>query len=190
VKKKGILVCLVVLLLFAVLIPATQAKQGRTNWEFKAALTALNGSGSTGDASLKITGNGNVLLVNVSMAGVTPRKAHRMAIQGWPDGTPAMFPPPAADTNGDGLISKAEAELYTGPVLLPLGPSAKTMKKSGKFVWQAKYSGAKLDPLDLGMAPLSTRAVVIYGGMVTPAYGMAFYDPDLPVACGLIHLSH
>jgi hypothetical protein len=101
------------------------------------------------------------------------------------DGTPAMVPPPTADTSGDGFISIDEAMVFTGPALLDLMPHP-VAKKSGRIEFTWVYRGAQLEALDLDGVPLNQRVFMIQGGFWTPTYGEMVYDRLLPVAAARI----
>ena len=87
---------------------------------FTTTFTALNGSGVTGEALVGYDEKTHTLTVAINASGLEPNMPHIQHIHGFPDGTDAMTPTSALDTDGDGFIELAEGATSYGPILLNL----------------------------------------------------------------------
>ncbi|MGD2061790.1 MAG: hypothetical protein PVF87_13040, partial [Acidimicrobiia bacterium] len=74
---------------------------------------ALNDSGVEGTVRIKALPNGKTQ-VKVAATGLAPNLPHAQHLHGTTDGTPTQCPLPAADVNGDGLITVAEGGPFYG----------------------------------------------------------------------------
>lgn len=181
-KGKVFLTILLVFVLALTLTASAFAKGGNVQ-KYRVTLEPLNDSGVTGMAVLtRLPGQ---LKVQVWAYGLAPHRVHMQHIHGFMDGSQAMVPTAAADTNGDGYVDLAEALPVTGPVLLALEPYP-TAKKVNFIVFTWVYRGAQLKKLMLDDVPLSRRVVVLHGGYWSPVYGEPQYSETLPVAAGKI----
>src|SRR5206468_4274488 len=107
-----------VVVLNAFALPFGVAQSAPVN--FLAHLSPVNNSGVTGTASLSL--NGNDLTVVISATGLEIGQIHPQHIHGFVDGRHSSID--ATDFNSNGRIDDFEAELATGPVILPLTNSA------------------------------------------------------------------
>jgi hypothetical protein len=126
-------------------------------------LAQLNGSGAAGTGTLLL--NKSDLTVKLTLTGLEANQSHTVAITGLSSGS-ATCPAATADTNADGVISDSEGAVAYGSQLLALSTDA----QSGTPVTIAST-----------LAPLQTRAIVVYGKTVNGTY-----DATVPVACGTI----
>ena len=115
-----------------------------------------------------------VLRVKIRARGLEPNQVHMQHIHGMANGSAAVCPPPAADVNGDSLISFPEGLPYFGPVLRGLTLQGLTIYPTadsrGNVRYQATFSGAKLAALQLRDVPLENRVVVLHGMTINGAY--------------------
>ncbi len=180
---KRVIALVVLVAVFALGIAGTASARGVVRG-YRAALTELNGSGVTGMVAItKLPGQ---LKVSVWAYGLVPQKQHAQHIHGFADGTPAVLPGDAADTDHDGFVQLDEAVKYTGPVLLALTPYPKA-NPMRFYVFTTVYQGSALTQLDPFGTDLTRRVVMVHGGYwQTPYYGLRKYDALLPVAAGKI----
>jgi hypothetical protein len=136
---------------------------GSRTQRYGVTLTALNGSGVSGNGSLLL--NGNALTFRLEINGLESGQTHTIDIRGLSSGS-ATCPTASADTNHDGLISAAEGAPYFGDELVALDASA---------------HGNATQTISSSVLPLDTRTVVAFGKTVNGSY-----DATLPVACGTI----
>jgi len=160
-----------------------KANDRENEQEFLVKLHELNDSGVSGTVHLKL--EDGVLRVKIRARGLEPYQVHMQHIHGMTNGSGAVCPPPAADLNGDGLISFTEGLPFFGPVLRGLTLQGLTIYPTadsrGDVRYRATFSGAELAALQLGDFPLENRVVVLHGMTINGAY-----SPSLPVACGEI----
>ena len=143
---------------------------------YRADLGSLNDSGVTGTATLTL--DDGMLTVHIEASGMVPNVAHAQHIHGHTDSPrAAVCPPPAADTNNDGMISVPEGVPFYGAILLPL-TEFPVADENGmiEYTETFAYTG------DLGQ--LQKRVIVLHGGNF-----MGDYIASLPVACGKIKVS-
>jgi Cu/Zn superoxide dismutase len=177
-----------------------------------ATLTAMNGEGATGTATISLTGD--QFVARVVMTGTDTSLVHRQHIH-----AAAACPTAAADTNSDGFIDVLEGLPFYGAILVPLDgdissqsagattfPSADS---NGEYIYADTASFATMlddltdadpDPNDpivkLTSSDLDvdSRTVVIHGVADTttlPATVLSLPgltpQQSLPVACGTIN---
>ena len=150
-----------------------QGKAHKLKDSYRADLGSLNNSGATGTATLTL--DEGMLTVHIEASGMVPGVAHAQHIHGHTDSPrAAVCPPPAADTNNDGMISVPEGVPFYGAILLPL-TEFPVADADGMIDYTEtfEYTG------DLGQ--LQKRVIVLHGGNF-----MGEYIPSLPVACGKI----
>ncbi len=89
--------------------------------EYTAELRPLNaaalGRSASGTATLNV--EGDRLTITLEASGLAPGVMHLQHYHGFPDGTDATCPTPAADTNGDGLVDLLETEPMAGTTMVP-----------------------------------------------------------------------
>jgi len=187
VKKLIVLLTCFLVALFALTAVAAAKPAEKTDHAkkqvFKVKLHELNNSGVSGIVLLKLENGG--LKVTVQARGLEPNQVHMQHIHGMTNGSGAVCPPPAADVNGDGIISFAEGLPFFGPVLRGLTLQGLTIyptaDRHGRVLYRATFSGTELAQLELTKFPLENRVVVLHGMTINGAY-----VPSLPVACGEI----
>lgn len=165
----------------ALLVPALAL--ARAPQTYVAHLGSLNGSGATATEWLAL--DGHALTVTVQASGLEDG-AHLRHIHGGPAATAgrsavelSKCPTPAADANGDGIVSVAEGIPDYGAVILNLNTFASS---GGTFSDTQTFQ--LTDAQLAALTPLDHRAVVIHG-MTDPNSGA--YDVTIPVACGQVH---
>jgi hypothetical protein len=163
-------------------IPSSVAQSAPSN--FLAALSPVNNSGVSGTAS--ITLNGNDLTVVINATGLETGQIHPQHILGFVNGQASSVS--FSDFNSNGLIDSFEADLATGPAILPLTNSADfqanpltdfPITSNGTLNFTQTYVLAA-DML-ASLSPLNTRAIELQGLSVNGTY-----NPELPVAAGLV----
>ncbi len=152
----------------------TLAQQPEGTRRYTATLAAANGSGVSGTATLTVSGN--QLTVALEARGLEANQLHQQHIHGFANNQAnSTCPPPAADTNRDGLISLEEGTPFIGPALLPLEPYP-TAGAQGTISFTRTYT------VDAGqLLPLENRALELHGMTVRGQY-----LATLPIACGEI----
>lgn len=167
---------------------AAQSEQGGAT--YRATLTALNGSGASGEAVL--TKQGQSLRVQITATGLEAGGAHLSHIHGLSDGGQSVnssCPTRAQDTDGDGFVELAEGLPVYGPILVDfmnVDPDQ-----------DGNVSLTTTVPLTDATMPLQMRHIVIHGMSVGPVgagtpgevNGEAGYKTVLPVLCGEIRNS-
>lgn len=109
---------------------ATSASAADT---YQIQLAPLNDSGAAGTAVL--TTEGNQLTVEVNATGLLPGQPHAQHVHGDTDlDQDYMCPTPAADADGDGVVSTAEGLPDYGDIFISLTTSGDTSKESGLAV--------------------------------------------------------
>ena len=151
-------------------------KAHKTKTSYRASLGSLNDSGVSGTAMLTL--EDGMLTVTIEASGLVADVPHAQHIHGHTDSPrAAVCPPPAADTNGDGMISVPEGVPFYGAILLPLTPFPVADADGNiSYTNTFPYTG------DLGQ--LQKRVIVLHGGNF-----MGDYIASLPVACGKITVS-
>lgn len=142
---------------------------------YVAKLDMLNMSGVSGMAT--ITLEDGMMTVHIEASGMVPEKPHAQHIHGFADSPrAAVCPPPAADTDGDGMISVPEGAPYYGAILLPL-TEFPVADANGMIDYTETFEYTS----DLGQ--LQKRAIVLHGGNFNGEY-----IGSLPVACGKVQV--
>lgn len=152
---------------------SSMAKAHKLKSSYQADLSSLNESGVMGTATLTL--EDGMLTVHIEASGMVPNEAHPQHIHGHTNSPRAsVCPPPAADTNDDGMITVAEGAPFYGGILLTLTPFPVADADGNiDYTNTFEYTG------DLGQ--LQKRAIVLHGGNFDGTY-----IPTLPVACGKI----
>lgn len=101
----------------------------------------LNGSGVEGTVSVKALPNGKTQ-VKVVASGLAPNLPHAQHLHGTTDGSLTQCPTPAADVDGDGLITVAEGGPFYGGILASLTVSGDTGASSALAVDRFPVSDA------------------------------------------------
>lgn len=168
--------------------------------------TALNGSGVSGGAIAAFNSSTHVLTVAIAADGLEPNQVHIQHIHGFLDGTQALTPTAAQDTDHDGYVELGEGLVKYGPILLNLSHTGAPMDMAhmassglsgfptapdGKEYFVQSY---QLPTGDLAADPmLALREIVIHGesvgagagaGTAGEVDGTAGYKLVLPVASG------
>jgi hypothetical protein len=139
---------------------------------FFADFRPLNDSDIEGHTLISVTNQG--LLVWAHVEGLEPQRPMGQAVYGFFNQTESVCPTPADDSDRDGWITRQELSERTGRVLLDLSPypvSSATGEVGYDVMFPVAYT-----------CPLTTRAVVLFGGMRN-----GVWDPDLVVGCGKLH---
>ncbi len=163
-------------------LPAPNALSAPKAQRYHAVLDELNDSGVNGVAMLTL-GDG-MLTVRIVASGLEADRTHAQHIHGHNtskrgnsrDARNATCPTPAADANGDGIVSAGEGVPAYGPVLLGLTPF--TTAPGGEIDFEAVYFFDE----DL-LNPLQKRVIVLHGLTVNGEY-----VGSTPVACGQIEV--
>lgn len=146
---------------------------------FAADLRPLSGSDVEGTARMTLAGNH--LIIDIDARGLEPRWIHPQHIRGAPEENGEPSCPASADDLDNGGYRLEEGERADGGNLLALEPFP-TVGRKGRLDWNVTMN---VDPDEL--RPLERRVVVLRGRMAgRDARGRAEYDPDIPVACGVI----
>lgn len=140
---------------------------------FAADLSPLNGSDVEGTARMTLAGNH--LVVDIDARGLERHRIHPQHIRGVPEENGDPSCPTSADDLAGGDDGLEEGEGADGGNLLALEPFP-TVGRKGRLDWNVTMN---VEPDELG--PLERRVVVLRGQR-----GGAEYDPDIPVACGVI----
>ena len=175
---------------FAALTSAS-AQSDNAATSYRAELRALNGSGASGMAELRLSGNGKNLNVHITARGLEAGGPHVSHIHGLSsNGQPvdSTCPTQAQDTDGDGFVELAEGQVTYGPILIDFGNIDPDQDGTVDFRTVVQ------NPAGKGALPLADRHIVIHGKTVgavgegTPGEvdGTAGYKAVLPVLCGEI----
>ncbi len=95
-------------------------------------LKPLSDSGASGTAFLSV--EGNKLTVKIEGEGYTPNSPHAQHIHGSTEGKDFKCPTPAADKDGDGIVSTVEGIPAYGDIMISLTTKGDTSKDSGLAV--------------------------------------------------------
>jgi MYXO-CTERM domain-containing protein len=202
----------------ATLVVAIDRSEAATIYSYQVVLTAENGSGVSGVADFTLNGNLLTLSLSASGLTpnqVHMDHLHGLLGAAAPSTMPA---PPSADVNGDGYVESAEAAPFTGPplfgtpqqvspIVYPVASSLGTISYTQTYditdtsLYDPDMMGLVLTPSDiLGLTggstvPLVDRIFELHGEFVpagvdgTPNQLNGFgYDPDMPVAGGMLKL--
>lgn len=166
--------------------------------------TALNHSGVTGTATLRLVGT--ELTVTIAAAGLEPNMVHPQHIHGLFEngisGTPmdSTIPVPESeyDTDHNGILTVGEGAAAYGSILVPLtSPPGGALGNfptapGGVLTFSQTYDltdpsvfatiGNTSDHYSMAdLTPLDYRVIVLHGMTVNGSY-----DPTLPIAAGVI----
>jgi hypothetical protein len=109
---------------------------------YQATLGQLNGSSASGTVAVHVTGNQAHVLLNVSGLAPTFQDAPYPHVQHIHVGAKGQCPSPAADTNGDGVISTTEGAPSYGKIGTTLSTSGDTSPAAGLDLKLAGQGGA------------------------------------------------
>lgn len=176
-------------------------------WSTQATLSALNGSGTTGDVMVDVHGSEATVTMNVSgaaetfMDGPFPHAQHiHIAAQG-------VCPPADADTDGDGVVSTPEGHPFYGMIGTSLTTEGDSSPDSAlaveRFPGGSAYTYERTLQLDGATAEAlqnGTAVVVVHGvdPAKMPAAAAEKMSPlneelplaaTLPAACGTLTAS-
>jgi len=160
---------------------------------FAANLRPQNDSGASGAAEQKV--EGRLLETSINSEGLAPDLPHLQHIHARPRGM-STCPGPAADANGDGLVSVEEGVPFYGPVRVSLTTRGDTSAASGGALerfpvaddqGRLGYSRKFRVPREVAQN-LGKFAIVQHG---VDLNGNGLYDNalevSLPADCGPIH---
>lgn len=146
---------------------------GERTFQYEVTLGALNNSGVSGTAMLRL--KGDQLAVTINASGLEAGKEHMQHIHGLAERAASSCNVSTADANADGRVSNPEGSKVYGDPLLDLTPFP-TASSTGTVAYFQTFT------VDMGkLFPLTSRAIVLHGLTVNGTY-----DAALPVACGLI----
>lgn len=157
--------------------PAMAADADQT---YQATLGQLNGSSGSGTVTLHVTGDQAHVVLNVSGLAQTFNDAPYPHVQHIHVGAKGQCPSPAADTNGDGVISTTEGAPGYGKIGTTLSTSGDTSPAAGLDLKVAGQGGAYT--IDRSF-PLNaeTKAALQNGTAVVVVHGL---DPATLSAAG------
>lgn len=156
-------------------------------------LRALNNSGATGQATLRLSRDRRTLAVTIQARGLEAGGAHISHIHGRSQGGQAVdstCPTRAQDADRDGFVELDEGGVTYGPIIVDFGNIDPDRDGQVNFRTTVTLSGAQAAAL-----PLELRHIVVHGrsvpasaGAGTPGEvdGTAGYKDVLPVLCGEI----
>lgn len=193
--RKLILMIAIAVVTSLALAQAAFAQQGGAQ-TYTADLAPLNGSGSSGTAT--VTASGNQLTVNLTTQGAVPNAPHAQHIH---IGGQNVCPTPAADANGDGLVSTPEGQPAYGPIEVSFTTTGDVSTESGMAVDRfpvadangtVTYSRTFKLPSDVSPDQIANGVIVQHG---VDANGSGKYDgpaspagppveATLPAVCG------
>lgn len=184
-KVKLVLLSILVVVAFAVILPAAAMAKGAGGATvYDAKIMSVNSSPAFGQLHLVSYPRSMRLIVQLHVFGVRDNQAHTVAITGFSSGAPARVLNPSYDANHDGIISGAEAAVAVGDPLVWLEPIK--VKRNGRIMFHVTLRGsqlAALSPIDI---MLGRCAIVVFGVRLQPTYALPFFDPTAPAAAGLI----
>jgi hypothetical protein len=191
--KKLIVSLLIALAAAAGLASLAFAQAGGEKAEFAANLAEQNDSGASGVAAQRV--EGRRLATRIGSDGLAPNLPHLQHIHARPRGA-STCPGPAADANGDGLVSVEEGVPSYGPVRVSLTTRGDTSAASGGALerfpvaddeGRLDYSRRLRVPAEVA-ANLRKYAIVQHG---VDLNGNGMYDNalevSLPADCGPIN---
>lgn len=144
------------------------------NRRFAAELRPLNDSAVKGEATLAL--DGEALIVRIDARGLERNRVHEQAIHGRRGRAGDASCPQGG---GSGRLTAQEAERRYGPSILEIEPYP-TVRETGEVHYDLVLT---VDPDEL--SPLSERVLVLSGATIA-SQGQERYEPDLPVACGVL----
>lgn len=176
---------------------ATAQNDREATQTFTGELTALNGSGVTGEFTIEQRGQGQIRVMIEATGLEQIDQVHVAHIHGLEGNQEAMCPTLAQDEDDDGFIELAEGVPVYGPIIIPLGDvdpdNDGVVSYSQTF--NLNKSGTFADGKDKSdLFPIELREIVIHGLTLEEgegsnggeADGTAGYKVVLPVACGAV----
>jgi Cu/Zn superoxide dismutase len=176
----------------ALAIPMSVAAQdGKATTIAKANLRALNNSGASGQAELRLSADHKTLTVLIQARGLEAGGDHISHIHGLSENGVAVdstCPTTAQDADHDGFVELAEGATTYGPILIDFMNIDPDQDGRVNFKTTVNLTGSEM------ALPLQMRHIVIHGrsvgavGAGTPGEvdGTAGYKTVLPVLCGEI----
>jgi Cu/Zn superoxide dismutase len=176
----------------ALAIPMSVAAQdGKATTIAKANLRALNNSGASGQAELRLSADHKTLTVLIQARGLEAGGDHISHIHGLSENGAAVdstCPTTAQDADHDGFVELAEGATTYGPILIDFMNIDPDQDGRVNFKTTVNLTGSEM------ALPLQMRHIVIHGrsvgavGAGTPGEvdGTAGYKTVLPVLCGEI----
>lgn len=178
--------------LAAIAIPASSSAQdaGATTIG-RVDLRALNDSGASGQATLRLSADQRTLSVMIEARGLEPGGVHISHIHGLSEeGSPvdSTCPTDQQDADGDGFVELLEGGVKYGPIIVDFGNVDPDADGRVKFRQDIRLSDGETAAL-----PLYLRHIVVHGMTVPPGPGAGTegevngtngYLTVLPVLCG------
>jgi len=137
---------------------------------YQAQLNALNGSGASGTVMLQLSGDQLTVTEKVTGLAETFNGAAYPHVQHIHIGAKGECPTPAADTDGDGVISTTEGGPSYGAIGTTLSTSGDTSPAAGTTLDVAPSGGSydydrtfTVDPATLDSLKAGTAVVVVHG---------------------------
>ena len=137
---------------------------------YQAQLNALNGSGASGTVMLQLSGDQLTVTEKVTGLAETFNGAPYPHVQHIHIGAKGECPTPAADTDGDGVISTTEGGPSYGAIGTTLSTSGDTSPAAGTTLDVAPSGGSydynrtfTVDPATLDSLKAGTAVVVVHG---------------------------
>lgn len=186
-------------------LPASASAQSAApaSQTFQVSLSPLNNSGTSGSATLTLTGT--QLKVSMKATGASANLPHALHIQ---VGGQAKCPVPAADKDGDKLINGTESIAYTGPAKVSLTTSGDTSAKSVLSVERMPKADAKGNisydrtftlPAGVTAADMTKASIDLHGisslyddkakydgSKKSDLYPALPFEATVPAACGVL----
>lgn len=156
-------------------------------------LRALNNSGASGQATLRLARDQRTLTISIMARGLEPGGVHISHIHGLSQGATAIdstCPGQSEDSDRDGFVELEEGGVKYGPILVDFGNI--DPDQDGQVNFRTTIS---LTEQQMAALPLELRHIVVHGksvpqgaGAGTPGEvdGTGGYKVVLPVLCGEI----
>lgn len=175
----------------AVAPTAVVAQNANATTVARADLRALNNSGASGQATLRLSADQRTLTVQIKATGLEQGGVHVSHIHGLTNGGTAVdsvCPTTSDDIDGDRYVELGEGLPKYGPILINFNNVDPDADGRVDFTTTVELTGAE------NVTPLQMRHIVIHGltvpavGAGTPGEvdGTAGYKTVLPVLCGEI----
>jgi hypothetical protein len=159
----------------------------------RVSLRALNDSGASGEATLRLSSDQRTLTVQIRATGLEPGGAHLSHIHGLSQNGNAVdstCPGRSEDADGDGFVELEEGGVKYGPIIVDFGDVDPDRDGRVNFTTTVALTGEQAAAL-----PLNLRHIVVHGMTVPPGPGRGTpgevngtngYLTVLPVLCGEI----
>lgn len=153
---------------------------------YRAILSSENPTIVDSSGVAEVIVRGDEIKVNVSMNGTPASMDHAQHIHSG-----SRCPTSGDDTNGDGVISSAEAEKAYGGILIPLDDKLHDVQEMGQFPMadsQGNYeysSSGSLEFLSRSLEDQLQGRDLNLDGKVVNIHG-SMTDPLFPIACGIL----